>query len=121
LELSGHHVQIAYSSRGALELAETFRPHALLLDIGLPDMNGYQLAEQIRKAVWGKSAVLVAVTGFGQEEDRSRAFAAGFDHHLTKPVTGAALVALIESVSDVLSLSDAPEAAEQGDQDAARR
>ncbi|HJS88726.1 MAG TPA: ATP-binding protein [Steroidobacteraceae bacterium] len=114
LELSGHHVQIAYSSRGALELAETFRPDALLLDIGLPDMSGYELAERIRSAVWGKSAVLVAVTGFGQEEDRSRAFAAGFDHHLTKPVTGAALVALIESVSDVLSMVDPGDLSDEG-------
>lgn len=77
-------------------------------------MSGYELAERIRAAMWGKSAVLVAVTGFGQEEDRTRAFAAGFDHHLTKPVTGAALVALIESVSDVLSIVDPGDISDEG-------
>ncbi len=78
-------------------------------------MDGHPLAERIRAAVWGKCAVLVAVTGLGLEEDRSRAFAARFDHHLTKAVTGAALVALIESVSGVLSLSDSADTSEESD------
>lgn len=86
LALSGHHVQTAYTGRGALELAETFRPHALLLDIGLPDFDGYQLATAIRALPWGREIVLIAVTGWGQKEDRQRAFEAGCDHHLTKPI-----------------------------------
>lgn len=99
LELSGHHVQIAYSGRRALELAENFRPDALLLDIGMPDMDGYELAGRVRATVWGRSPLLIAVTGWGQEQDRHRAFAAGFDDHITKPVTEAALEALLESAS----------------------
>ena len=86
LELSGHHVQTAYSGRQALELAESFQPHAVLLDIGLPDLSGYVLAKHIRESSWGRRALLVAVTGWGQSEDRRRAYEAGFDHHLAKPV-----------------------------------
>jgi CheY-like chemotaxis protein/two-component sensor histidine kinase len=70
LEASGHHVQTAYTGRQALELARAFRPHALLLDIGLPDVDGYRLARQIRATPWGRGTVLVAVTGWGQEQDR---------------------------------------------------
>ena len=100
LELSGHQAQTAYTGRDALERAETFQPGVLLLDIGLPDMDGYELAKRIRSTVWGKKAILIAVTGWGQEEDRRRAFAAGFDRHLIKPVTGTTLEAVLQSVSD---------------------
>jgi len=103
LELSGHYVRIAYNGRDALELAETFRPHAFILDIGMPDLDGYALAERIRAAVWGKGALLVAVSGWGREEDRRRAFAAGFDHHLTKPIAGGALEVLLESAGGAAS------------------
>jgi PAS domain S-box-containing protein len=98
LKLSGHHVQTAYTGRGALEFAETFRPHALLLDIGLPDFDGYQLAAAIRAAPWGRDVVLIAVTGWGQEEDRRRAFEAGCDHHLTKPIEAETMEALLLSL-----------------------
>jgi CheY-like chemotaxis protein len=97
LEASGHHVQTAYTGRQALELARTFRPHALLLDIGLPDIDGYKLAEQIRATQWGRSALLVAVTGWGQEQDRLRAAAAGFDQHLVKPISSETLESLLQS------------------------
>jgi PAS domain S-box-containing protein len=97
LELSGHHVQTAYTGRRALELAETFRPHAVLLDIGLPDFDGYQLATTIRAAPWGRSILLIAVTGWGQEEDRRRAFEAGCDHHLTKPIAAEAVESLLQT------------------------
>jgi signal transduction histidine kinase/ActR/RegA family two-component response regulator len=107
LELSGHSVQTAYSGRQALEIGETFRPHALLLDIGLPDLSGYELAQQIRAASWGQGTVLVAVTGWGQEEDRRRAFEAGFDHHLTKPIEAERLESLLGSLSD--SIAGAPQ------------
>jgi len=99
LQLSGHLVQTAYSGLRALELADSSRPDVLLLDIGMTDMDGYTLAERIRAAEWSTDAVLVAVSGWGREEDRRRAFAAGFDHHLTKPLTGPALDALLQSVS----------------------
>jgi signal transduction histidine kinase/ActR/RegA family two-component response regulator len=98
LELSGHEVQTAYSGRRALELARTFRPHALLLDIGLPDVNGYELARTIRAAPWAEGMVLIAVTGWGQDEDRRRALEAGFDHHLTKPIAAETLESLLQSL-----------------------
>jgi PAS domain S-box-containing protein len=98
LELSGHHVQTAYTGRRALELAATFRPHALLLDIGLPDFDGYQLAAKIRAAPWGRAIILIAVTGWGQQEDRRRAFDAGCDHHLTKPIAAETVESLLQSL-----------------------
>jgi two-component system CheB/CheR fusion protein len=98
LELSGHHVQTAYTGQRALELAETFRPHVVLLDIGLPDFNGYQVAKKARDSAWGRAAVLVAVTGWGQEQDRRRAFEAGFDHHLTKPIEAETVESLLQSL-----------------------
>jgi PAS domain S-box-containing protein len=98
LELSGHEVQTAYNGRRALELARTFLPHALLLDIGLPDVNGYELARTIRAAPWAEGMVLIAVTGWGQEEDRRRALEAGFDHHLTKPIAAETLESLLQSL-----------------------
>jgi two-component system, chemotaxis family, CheB/CheR fusion protein len=99
LELSGHHVQTAYTGQRALELAESFRPHVLLLDIGLPDLDGYQLAKKIRATPWGRGTVLIAVTGWGQEADRRRAFDAGFDQHLTKPIAADTVESLIQSLS----------------------
>ncbi|HWS61162.1 MAG TPA: PAS domain S-box protein [Steroidobacteraceae bacterium] len=98
LELSGHHVQTAYTGRRALELAETFRPHVLLLDIGLPDLDGYQLAAKVRATPWGRGIALIAATGWGQEEDRRRAFDAGFDHHLTKPIAAETVESLLQSL-----------------------
>lgn len=97
LELSGHRVQAAYTGRHALELAETFRPHTLLLDIGLPDINGYELARKIRAAPWGQTITLIAVTGWGQEDDRRRAFEAGCDHHLTKPIAPETVESLLQT------------------------
>jgi PAS domain S-box-containing protein len=87
LELSGHKVQTAYSARDGYLLAEAFHPDVLLLDIGLPDADGYALAHRIRATRWGEDLTLVALTGWGQEADKRRAREAGFDHHLTKPVT----------------------------------
>jgi PAS domain S-box-containing protein len=86
LESEGHRVHQAHDGQQALELAERYRPDALLLDIGMPDMNGYQLAQQIRSAEWGKQMLLIAVTGWGQADDKRRAREAGFDHHLVKPI-----------------------------------
>ena len=99
LEALGHHVQTAYTGRQALELARAFRPHAMLLDIGLPDVDGYKLAAQVRATPWGRSTVLVAVTGWGQEEDRQRAAAAGFDQHLLKPISAETVETLLQSLA----------------------
>jgi CheY-like chemotaxis protein len=98
LELSGHQVQTVYTGRQALELAQTFRPDAVLLDIGLPDLNGYKVARKLRAQPWGRAILLVAVTAWGQAEDRRRAFEAGFDHHLTKPVATATVESLFRSM-----------------------
>jgi signal transduction histidine kinase/CheY-like chemotaxis protein len=102
LELCGHEVHTAHAGRRALELAETLHPEVVLLDIGMPDLNGYQVAESIRAAPWGQQMILVAVTGWGQEEDKRRALAAGFDHHLTKPVDGQTLESLVSRCATVL-------------------
>ena len=86
LVLAGHDVRTAYSGRDALALADEFLPQIALLDIGMPDMNGYDVARHIRTAAWGRDMQLVAVTGWGQEEDKREAEAAGFDQHRVKPV-----------------------------------
>jgi CheY-like chemotaxis protein len=96
LELAGHEVRTAYDGTDALRLAEVFLPRVMLLDIGMPLMDGYQAARQIRDRTWGKSMVLVALTGWGQEQDRRRTREAGFDHHLVKPVDPQAISELIE-------------------------
>jgi CheY-like chemotaxis protein len=74
-----------------VEVGGVFRPDVILLDIGLPGLNGYEACRRIREQPWGKGIVLVAITGWGQEEDKRRATEAGFDYHLTKPVDPADL------------------------------
>jgi CheY-like chemotaxis protein len=98
LELSGHLVQTAYTGCEALHRASSFRPHAVVLDIGLPDLDGYALAKQIRATTWGRQALLIAVTGWGQSEDKRRAQEAGFDHHLAKPVAAEALESALQTI-----------------------
>jgi CheY-like chemotaxis protein len=68
-----------------VDVAQSFRPAVGVLDIGMPRLTGYEAAQRIRAQAWGKSMLLIAITGWGQQEDRRRAFEAGFDHHLTKP------------------------------------
>ena len=86
LEMNGHGVYVGHSGSEALQLARRELPHAMILDIGMPDMSGYEVARRIRAERWGSHIYLIAVTGWGQKEDKDRAIAAGFDHHLTKPV-----------------------------------
>jgi CheY-like chemotaxis protein len=69
------------------------------LDIDLPDMSGYQVAAKIRAMSWAATVVLIAVTGWGQDEDKRRAVEAGFDHHMTKPISGEALESLLNSLT----------------------
>ena len=85
LRMHGHQVTIAHDGRSALELFESIRPDAVLLDIGLPVINGYDVAAQLREQ-GHKDELLIAVSGYGQAEDRERSLRAGFDHHLLKPV-----------------------------------
>lgn len=86
LELFSCEVVVAHSGAQALELVGIADPALALLDIGLPDMTGYELAQRLRQLPGGASRTLIATTGWGQQKDRERAFAAGFDHHLTKPI-----------------------------------
>jgi CheY-like chemotaxis protein len=86
LELGGHEAIIAHSGNQALQLGREHRPDVVILDIGMPDLNGYDVARTARNEDWGKSAYLIALTGWGQAEDKERARMAGFDRHLTKPV-----------------------------------
>jgi PAS domain S-box-containing protein len=86
LEMAGHEVRTAYSGRDALSIGAEFAPQLVLLDIGMPGMDGYAAARQSRAAGWGAGAKLVAVTGWSQKEDKRQARLAGFDHHLAKPV-----------------------------------
>jgi signal transduction histidine kinase/ActR/RegA family two-component response regulator len=99
LRLAGHEVQTANDGLEAVQAAAAFRPDIALLDIGMPKMNGYEAARSIRREPWGKNIVLIAVTGWGQEDDKRRAVEAGFDHHLTKPVSPGALEKLLVAVA----------------------
>jgi PAS domain S-box-containing protein len=96
LRVEGHEVMIAHDGAAALAAFRGFAPDIVLLDIGMPGPNGYEVARQIRQARPGSGVKLIAITGWGQEADKQRAFAAGFDHHLTKPVDTRQLQQLIE-------------------------
>jgi CheY-like chemotaxis protein len=84
--LEGHEVETAHDGEAALARAEAVRPEMILLDIGLPQVNGYEVARKVRSEDWGRKITLVALTGWGNKEDRERSQDAGFDHHLVKPV-----------------------------------
>jgi CheY-like chemotaxis protein len=99
LQMWGHEVRSARCGREALELSESFRPQVLLLDIGMPDQSGYDVARAVRRAEWGKPVLLVALTGWGRPEDKQLARQAGFDHHLTKPVDPDELGRLLSRVA----------------------
>jgi CheY-like chemotaxis protein len=95
LEMEGHRVETAADGEAALMLAGTLRPDVAVLDIGMPGLNGYEVARRIRAEPWGAGIRLIALTGWGQAEDVQRAHASGFDHHVTKPVDFEALQALV--------------------------
>ena len=86
LELNGHEVHTVHDGLEAREAAASLRPDAVLLDIGLPGMSGYDIAREIRSQPWGRRMLLVAITGWGQPKDRARSREAGFDRHLVKPI-----------------------------------
>lgn len=95
LRLKGNDIRTAYDGLEAVEVAASFRPELVLLDIGLPKLNGYDVARRIRQQPWGRDMVLVALTGWGQEEDRRRSQEAGFNFHIVKPVELEALEKLL--------------------------
>ena len=98
LQLGGHETHTAHDGQQAIEDAERLRPDIVLLDIGLPRLNGYEVCRRIREQPWGKELSMVAVTGWGQQEDRRRSQEAGFDTHIVKPVEPEALMDLLASL-----------------------
>ena len=95
LQLDGHETRVAYNGMEALEVAQSFDPEIVLLDIGLPGLNGYEVARRLRQRPGGDRLLLVALTGWGQDDDRERTRTAGFDEHLVKPVDPACLVRVL--------------------------
>ena len=95
VRLSGHTVEVAHDGLDALSAAEAFRPDVVLMDIGMPRMNGYEAARRLRTEPWGNNVMLIALTGWGQEDDRQRTREAGFDRHLVKPVESAELRSIL--------------------------
>jgi PAS domain S-box-containing protein len=91
LQLMGNDARTAYGGAAALELARLYLPDAILLDIAMPDLDGYESAQRIRGEPWGANVTLIAMTGYGRPEDHQRSLDAGFDHHIVKPVDPAAL------------------------------
>lgn len=98
LSLLGNDTRTAYDGEEAVEVAERFRPDVILLDIGLPKRNGYEVCRTIRAQPWGKDVTIIAQTGWGQAEDRQKTRDAGFDHHLIKPVDMPTLMNLLATV-----------------------
>lgn len=95
----GNDVRTAYDGLQALEVAAEFQPNIVLMDLGMPKMNGYEAASRIRQAPWGKTLVLVALTGWGQDEDKRRTREAGFDQHLVKPADPTALLQVLSEAA----------------------
>jgi len=95
LELLGHDIRLAHDGVQALEVADEFHPHAVLLDIGMPRLDGYAVCSRLRTQPWARDALLIAVTGWGQERDQRRSRDVGFDAHLVKPVEPKALQDLL--------------------------
>ncbi len=98
LELWGHEAEVVHRAEAALVAVQRHRPEVVLMDIGLPGMDGYEVAKRLRQQHSAEKVMLVAMTGYGQDEDRRRAEEAGFDHHLVKPVDPDILQDLLASV-----------------------
>jgi CheY-like chemotaxis protein len=105
LEVAGHQVRACHDGPAALERVEEFQPDVVLLDIGLPGMDGYEVARRLRALPGGRGVLLVALTGYGQDDDQRRAREAGFDHHLIKPADLEALAGLLAAAPTPVGVS----------------
>jgi len=103
LRIMNHDVRTAYDGMVGVEEADAFRPDVIVFDIGLPTLNGYEASRHVRAQSWGQGIVLVAMTGWGQDEDRRRSAEAGFDHHLVKPVDPHTLMQVLAGVPETAS------------------
>jgi DNA-binding response OmpR family regulator len=106
LRLGGHDVCLAHDGHAALQIALEFRPEIVLLDIGLPGMDGYEVARRLRTQTSCEESILVAVTGYGRDEDRIRSADAGFDHHLVKPINFDALRSVFSTAGSRIPLRE---------------
>jgi CheY-like chemotaxis protein len=102
LALKGHLTEVAHSGLSALTMAAEFRPDVAFLDIGMPGMDGYETAREVRKIAGLEAVLLIALTGWGTQMDRARSAKAGFDHHLTKPAALDAVDVLLAKIADAL-------------------
>ncbi len=109
LEAFGHETHQAHDGVEAIDAAERVRPDVMLLDIGLPKLNGYEVCRRIREQPWGEDLMIVALTGWGQDEDRQRSLDAGFDTHLVKPVDHALLMRMLASLPSSGGAAGPPE------------
>lgn len=100
LRTVGHEVETAYDGEEAVAVAERLRPHVILLDLGMPKMNGYETCRRIREQAWGREVFIVALTGWGQKDDLRRTEEAGFDSHMVKPAEPAALKKMLASLPE---------------------
>jgi len=96
LKLLKHDTRVAFSGQQAVDYAEEFRPDTIIMDIGMPEMDGFEAARRIRERPWALGTQMVALTGWGQDDDRRRSRESGFDHHFTKPLNTDALLGLLE-------------------------
>jgi CheY-like chemotaxis protein len=95
LRRMGHKIQTAHDGLEAVQAAAAFRPRVVLLDIGLPKLNGYEAAKRMREQSGNEKIIIIAISGWGQDRDKHKALESGFDHHLTKPVEHATLEKLL--------------------------
>jgi CheY-like chemotaxis protein len=106
LELEGHRVSVATDGHGALAMAQSFHPDVILLDIGLPGMSGFQVAKALRASGGFADTLLVALTGYGAAEDRSKGVEAGFNHYLVKPADIPTLLSIIGAQATLRQVAD---------------
>lgn len=99
LEIKGNETRVAYSGLEALEIGAVFKPDVLVLDVGMPELNGLETCRRIRRESWGARVVVIACTGWGHEHDRRISREAGFDFHMVKPVDPAELEKLLAGLS----------------------